>query len=161
MESGETVDWALIQGTRWYRPELAAAAVGALARADTPGRVVRAVADLRHAVSNDHAGSLYPAAVPAAGVFVQVIVEQSGEPRAYALGTLLDWWGCFKPEPGFEVYDDPAFGPVEVTEGIMQRARQASAALKQLVTGFPAVEQRRAINEVLRLLDRGWVIDDG
>lgn len=73
--------------------------------------------DLRHAVSNDHAGSLYPAAVPAAGVFVQVILEQPGEPGAYALSTLLDWLGCFGPEPGFEVYDNPAGVPVEITEG--------------------------------------------
>jgi hypothetical protein len=161
MEPGEAVDWALIPGTRWYRPELAAAAADALVRADTPGRAVQAVADLRYAVSNDHAGSLYPAAVPAASVFVQVILEQPGEPRAYALSTLLDWWGCFGPEPGFEVYHDPGGGPVEITEGIMQRVRQAADALEQLAAAFPAGEYRRAVTEVLRLLGRGWVIDDG
>lgn len=150
------VNWARIQGTRWYRPELAAGAVGALARAVTPGRAVQALADLRHAVSNDHAGSLYPAAVPAVDVFVQVILERPGEARAYALSTLLDWWGCFRPEPGFEIYDDPACGPVEITEGIMQRVRQAAAGLEQLAAG----EDHRAITEVLRLLDRGWIVGD-
>lgn len=82
---------------RWYWPELVAAAADALARANTPGRAVQAMADLRYAVSNDHAGSLCPAAVPAAGVLVEVILERPGEPRAYALGTLLAWLGIFRP----------------------------------------------------------------
>jgi hypothetical protein len=149
------VDWAQIPGTRWYQPELATAAANSLVQADTPRRLVQAVADLRFAVSNDHAGSLYPASVPAAGMLLQVILDVPGEPRAYALGTLLDWWGTFRPEPGFEVYDDPASGRVEVTEGIMQQVRQATDALRRLAVG----EDRRAIDAVLRLLDRGWVID--
>jgi hypothetical protein len=37
----------------------------------------------------------------------------------------------------------------------MQQVRQAADALRQLAVG----ENRRAINEVLRLLDSGWVID--
>jgi hypothetical protein len=150
------VEWAHIPGPKWYRPELAAAAADALARADNPGRAVQAVADLRYAVSNDHAGSLYPAAVPAAGVLVQVILERPGKPRAYALSALLDWWGTFGPEPGFEIYDDPVCGPAGITEGIMRQVRQAAAALRPLAVG----EDRRAINEVLRLLDRGWVVGE-
>lgn len=155
-----TVDWAQIPGTRWYRAGLAVAAADALARADTPGRAARALADLRFAVSNDHAGSLYPAAVPAVDLFLQVIVERPGEPRMYALSTLLDWWGCFRPEPGFEIYDDPVSGPVEVTEGIMRRVRQAAGALRRLAADFPAGEHRRPVTEVLGLLGRGWVAGD-
>ena len=150
------MEWEHIPGPRWWRPELAAAAADALARAGTPGRTVQAVADLRDAVSNDHAGSLYPAAVPAVGVLVQVILERPDEARASALSTLLDWWGTFGPEPGFEIYDDSPCGPTEITEGIMRRVRQAAAALKPLAVG----ENRRAINEVLRLLDQGWVVDE-
>lgn len=85
------VDGGQIPGPRWYRPELAAAVASPLATADTPGRAVQA-ADLRYEVSNDHAGTL----CPAAGVLVQVILERPGEPRAYVLRTLLDWWGCFR-----------------------------------------------------------------
>jgi len=55
------------------------------------------MADLRYAVSNDHAGSLCPAAVPAAGVLVEVILERPGEPQTYALGTLLAWLDIFRP----------------------------------------------------------------
>ena len=62
-------------------------------------------------------------------------------------------WTFLGPEPGFEVYDDPASGSVEIAEGIMRRIRQAAAALKLLAVG----EDRRAIDELLRLLDRGWV----
>jgi hypothetical protein len=162
MELCEAVDWALIPGTRWYRPELAAAAAGALTGASTPRQVAQAVADLRRAVSNDHAGILYPAAVPAAGVLVQVVLGEPGEPRKYALETLLDWWGCFGPEPGFEVYDDPVAGPAAITEGIMERVRRAGSALSQLVADSPAGlgEHRRGILKLLSFLDRGWVTDD-
>jgi hypothetical protein len=50
---------------------------------------------------------------------------------------------------------------VEIPEGIMQRVRQSADALEQLAVGFPAGEYRRAVTEVLRLLGRGWIIDDG
>jgi hypothetical protein len=49
---------------------------GAPATADAPGRVVQAVAELRFAVSNDHRDTLHATAIPAASVFVQVILEQ-------------------------------------------------------------------------------------
>lgn len=153
------VDWAQIPGTTWYRPERAAAAADALAGAETASRAAQAVVDLRHAVSNDHQGSLYPAAVPAAGVFVQVILDKPGEPRTYALNALLDWWGCFRPETGYETYHDPVYGHIEVTEGILRQVREAAPALTRLAED-PAVANRGRISELLLWLERGWVTAD-
>jgi hypothetical protein len=130
-----------------------------LATAISTGQAAQAVVDLRHAVSNDHRGSLYPAAVPAAAVFLQVIAEWPGEPRGYALNALLDWWGCFLPEPGFESYDHPVLGPVEVTEGIMWKVRDAVPLLHRAVENR-SIWHHRAIEELLSRLDKGWVVDD-
>jgi hypothetical protein len=54
----ELVDWAQISGTRWYQPAKARSAAEALATAPSAGQAAQAVVDLRHAVSNDHRGSL-------------------------------------------------------------------------------------------------------
>lgn len=130
-----------------------------MARAETASQAAQAVVDLRHVVSNDPAGSLYPAAVPAVGMFLKVILEKPGEPRTYALNALLDWWGCFQAESGLEIYDDPARGPIEITEAITRQVREASPALTQLAND-PAAANRRGVAELLRCLEVGWVIDD-
>ncbi|WP_344889352.1 hypothetical protein [Actinomadura meridiana] len=110
-------------------------------------------------MSNDHAGTLWPAAVPAAAVFLRVIKERPGEPRDYALAALLDWWGCFKPEAEHPTYLDPVTGPVEVTEGIMRQVREAAPALRRLVDDS-ATASRKGIAELLRCLDSGWTTED-
>jgi hypothetical protein len=57
----------------------------------------RVVVDLKAAFGPETAPPvLYPAAVPAAGVFVRVILEQPGEPRSYALSILLRRTGAFR-----------------------------------------------------------------
>ncbi|MFD8532443.1 hypothetical protein ACFV0L_34010 [Streptosporangium canum] len=79
----------------------------ALAQSGSAEQAARALADLRYAVTNDHAGTLYPAAVPATGVLLRSIDKRLGAPRQEALNTLLDWWGWLS-EPGFETYADPS-----------------------------------------------------
>src|SRR4051812_46232379 len=128
----EVIDWSGVAGSRWYRPELARAAVEALADAASTGQAARAVVMLRDAVSNDHAGTLYPAAVPATSVFLEVIADRPGPPRDEAFATLLDWWGCFVPDPGFEDYENPVDGPVNVCQGIVERVRAAEGMLRSV-----------------------------
>jgi hypothetical protein len=153
----EAVDWSAIAGSRWYRPQDAQAAADALGDSPSAG----AVADLRHAVSNDHAGTLYPAAVPATAVLLEVIAAHPGPARQEALDTLLDWWGCFTDDPGFEVYDDPERGPVGVCEGVTKRVRSAEALLGE-VAADPSGggHHRRAAKELLGNLANGWSYDD-
>lgn len=91
--------------------------------------VARAVADLRYAVSNDHAGTLYPAAVPATTAFVEVIADQPGPARREALDMLLAWWGCFVAEPDCATYGDPEDGPIDVCEGIAVKVWRAADML--------------------------------
>ncbi|MEV6868579.1 hypothetical protein AB0M44_47360 [Streptosporangium subroseum] len=157
----EMVDWGRIPGTRWYRPEDAQVAVEALTRSVSAGQAVRALADLRSAVSNDHAGTLYPAAVPATSVFLRVIGDWPGPPRQEALNTLLDWWGCFQPEPGFETYEDPSSGSVALIEGITSRVHDAADVLHRVVDDpSEGRGHRPSARLLLAKLDRGWTADD-
>ncbi|MCM6771930.1 hypothetical protein NDR87_03445 [Nocardia sp. CDC159] len=149
------VAWERIRGPRYYRPEQAAAAERALAAATTELRAGRAVAELRYAVSNDHAGTLYPAAVPAVDILLRVILRRTGEPRALALDALLDWWGSFRPEPEFDSHDDPSAGSVEVTAAIMDRVRAAAPELRNVATG----DHRRPVGQLLSRLAQGWTVE--
>ncbi|MFS1305046.1 hypothetical protein [Streptosporangium longisporum] len=48
------------------------------------------------------------------------------------MNALLDWWGCFCPEPGFETYEDPSTGSVGLIEGIVRRVRDATDMLRRV-----------------------------
>ncbi|GAA4621209.1 hypothetical protein GCM10023196_008200 [Actinoallomurus vinaceus] len=153
----DAIDWSRITDACAYRSESARAAVDALRDPRSAEHAARAVADLRYAVSNDHAGTLYPAAVPATTLFLEVIADQPGPARMEALDALLDWWGCFVADPECEIYDDPERGPVDVCEGIAERVRAAADMLRR-VAGDPSAggHHRPAAKELLQNLDAGW-----
>lgn len=153
----DTVNWEQVPGPDGYLPSRAREAAGRLAAGVSSERGGKAVADLRFAVSNDHRGTLYPAAVPATAVFLQVIDTMPGSPRTEALNALLDWWGAFGPEPGFETCQDPLGGPAEeVTDGIMRRVRSTATMLER-VSREPSGLHHKSVMELLRGLDAGWV----
>ncbi|MGV9777206.1 hypothetical protein [Streptosporangium sp. NPDC003464] len=158
----EDVDWARIPGPRWYLPENAQAATEALARSVAAQEAARALVDLRYAVTNDHAGTLYPAAVPATGVFLRAIGERTGPPRQEALNALLDWWGCFHPEPGFETYADPLNGPAGLIEGIARRVRDATDVLHRAADDpSGGGGHRPGVKLLLAKLNGGWGVGVG
>ncbi|GAA3122245.1 hypothetical protein GCM10010466_11400 [Planomonospora alba] len=152
----EQVDWARMTGPPWYLPEAARAAMERLARSVADQQAARALADLRCAVTNDHAGTLYPAAVPATDVFLQAIGERPGPPRQEALDALLDWWG-WSPEEGSETYEDPLTGSVGLAEGLMGRVRDAADMLRR-VADDPSGGggHRPGAKLLLARLDEGW-----
>ncbi|MFE6610109.1 hypothetical protein [Amycolatopsis sp. NPDC057786] len=126
-------NWSALPGPEWYRP---AEAAGAVATLETPASkdssAALAVGRLAGAVSNDHAGTLYPAAVPAVTVLLRVVRDRPGKPRAEALTVLLDWWGCFAPEPGYASYRDEDDQPVDLVEAIEHRIRAAADVLRTI-----------------------------
>ena len=156
------MDWHRIAGPAWYLPDAVRAAMEALAGSIDARQAARALADLRYAVTNDHAGTLYPAAVPAVGVLLEAIGERPGPPRQEALNALLDWWGCFRPEPGFEIYEDPSTGSVGLIAGIMRRVREAREMLHR-VADDPSEGggHRPGVRLLLARLDEGWNMEAG
>ncbi|GGK61963.1 hypothetical protein Ppa06_60860 [Planomonospora parontospora subsp. parontospora] len=161
-EAVEHMDWDRIPGPAWYLPKDARAAMEALVRSADDGQAARALADLRYAVTNDHAGTLYPAAVPATSVLLEAIGERPGPPRQEALNALLDWWGCFHPEPGFGTYVDPSAGSVGLIEGIMRCVRDATDMLHRVADDPSGGGGHRAgVMLLLARLDEGWNTEAG
>ncbi|MFB9718739.1 hypothetical protein [Planobispora longispora] len=74
-----------------------------------------------------------------------------------AMEALLDWWGCFHPEPGFETYEDPSAGPVGLIEGIMRRVRDATDMLHR-VADDPSGGggHRPGVRLLLARVGEGW-----
>jgi hypothetical protein len=152
----DTVSWEQIPGPPGYRPGRARAAVERLAAAGLPQQAGLAVAGLRFAVSNDHGGTLYPAVVPAVTIFIEVIDTMPGSAREEALTALLDWWGTFGPEPGFETYTGFQGGPAEmITDAIARRVRDAQSVLSR-VAGEQSGRHRKPVMALFRCLDTGW-----
>ncbi|MFE5567396.1 hypothetical protein ACFQ68_20595 [Amycolatopsis japonica] len=156
MDAWTTVDWIAVPGPAWYRPDAAADAVRDLAASVSADGAALAVGRLVDAVGNDHRGTLYPAAVPAVSVLLKVIRDLPGKPRIEALGVLLDWWGCFAPEPGYARIQDDEGRPVGVTEAVERQIRNAAAVLRTVADdwsdGSPA---RKMAKDLLALLDSG------
>ncbi|MFI6789979.1 hypothetical protein ACIBG4_21915 [Nonomuraea sp. NPDC050383] len=148
------VEWAAFPGPQWYRPETVAEAFATLiyiSRGDhDPGHAVRS------AVGNDHAGTLYPAAVIGTDVLLDIIARHPGRPRNVALGVLLDWWGCFQPEPGFESYVGQEGETVQVIPAIVRRVRLAVGMLQVIAEQDSGA--RGLIQELITLLDQGWTL---
>lgn len=158
----EHMDWDRIPGPTWYLPEAARAAVKALTRSADARQAARALADLRYAVTNDHAGTLYPAAVLATSVLLKAIEERPGPARQEALNALMDWWGCFRPEPGFETYEDPSTGSVVLIEGITRHVRDAKDMLHRVADDPSGGGRHRSdVRLLLAKLREGWGAEAG
>ncbi|MEV4399582.1 hypothetical protein [Nonomuraea sp. NPDC049607] len=149
-----TMEWAAIPGPQWYQPETVSEAFTSLIKTarggDDPGHAIRS------AIGNDHAGTLYPAAVIGTDVLLDIIVRYPGPPRKIALAVLLDWWGCFQPEPGFESYTDQGGQTVHVIPAIVQRVRLAVGTLQ--VIAEQDAGARRLIQELIAVQHQGWTL---
>jgi hypothetical protein len=150
-------DWTAFPGPEWYRPADAAEAEQVLIDADRPAMAVRAIAHLADAVSNDHAGELYPAALPVVELFLRVISEQPGTARMEALWRLTDWWGTFQPSPGFESFIDPRTGVrVNLIDALVRRVRDALTVLKAAADDSSDGPSRGPARKLLAGVGDGW-----
>jgi hypothetical protein len=146
-------DWATIPGPKYYRPSEVEPAIRSLAettlREGDPG------ASFRRAVGNDHAGTLYPAAVAGADRLLDIIEHRAGAPRRAALNILLDWWGTFQPEPGYETFEDGNGVIVELLPALMNFVAAAKPAIES-IPGTDPVARKPAL-KLLQCIEAGWV----
>lgn len=152
--NSQAVNWAAIPGPRWYRPEAVPEAIANLLR--TTRNDLDQGGGIRSAVGSDHAGTLYPAAVAGTDVLLEIIAKHPGPPRNAALGVLLDWWGTFQPEPGFESYIDQKGERIYVIAAIVERVRQAVDPLRAIAEQDS--NARGLIRELIRAQGQGWML---
>ncbi|NUW32369.1 hypothetical protein HTZ77_13140 [Nonomuraea sp. SMC257] len=151
----QAVDWAAIPGPTWYRPEDVVKAFADLL-ASPPREDLDEGHGIRSAVGNDHAGTLCPAAVAGTDVLLGVIADHPGPPRQIALCVLLDWWGCFHPEPGFETYTGQEGETIDVITAIVERVGRATGALRAIAERDP--HAGGLIRELIAAHGQGWTV---
>ncbi|NUW43889.1 hypothetical protein [Nonomuraea rhodomycinica] len=84
---------------------------------------------IRSAVGNDHAGTLYPAAVAATDVLLAVIADHPGLPRRQ---------------------------PIEVIAAIVERVEGATDALRAVAGRDP--HARGLVRELIKAHSQGWTV---
>jgi hypothetical protein len=98
----EKVDWAAIAGPEWYRPEQVVPALLALSTDETGD--YRVQSRVLFAVGNDHGGELYPAAVAAAPLLLEIALRAT-RPTAQAMAlAVLDNMLSFHGVDPFDVW---------------------------------------------------------
>ena len=146
-------DWAEIPGPKYYRPSEVEPALRSLA--ETAVETGDVGAGVRKAVGNDHAGTLYPAAVLATSRLLNIIEHRTGAPRRAALNILLDWWGTFQPEPGYEEFQDLSGDNVELVPALMNEVIAAKATIQSIPDRDPIARNPALV--LLQCIEAGWV----
>jgi len=93
MNPEDSIDWAAIPGSEWYRPENVPKAIVGVRNCDSTAP------DILYQVANNHRGELYPAAVAATPILLGIIVHSDNHGAAMQALSVLDTLVWFRGEP--------------------------------------------------------------
>jgi hypothetical protein len=84
-----------------------------------------------------------------------IIESRPGAPRRAALWVLLDWWGTFQPEPGYEFFVAESGKTVELIPALIGEV----VAAKPMISEIPAQDPvaRKPALQLLKCIEAGWV----
>ena len=145
------VDWAayaMPPSAQWYEPGKVLAAFRRLVAVSTRQKGRAASSAVLFAIGNDHEGTLYPAAAPAAPLLVPVAREHQGWVRWAALEILMD---CLDFGPDREQFIDPSGAAVRTRDAILtavQGMRQDLGRLAQQETDICAGSARVLLEQL-------------
>jgi hypothetical protein len=145
------VDWAayaMPPSAQWYEPGKVLAAFRRLVAVSTRQKGRAASSAVLFAIGNDHEGTLYPAAAPAAPLLVPVAREHQGWVRWVALEILID---CLDFGPDREQFIDPSGAAVRTRDAILtavQGMRQDLGRLAQQETDICAGSARVLLEQL-------------
>ncbi len=150
------VDWAayaMAPSMRWYRPDAVPAAFELLLAASNEDEGRAAYDAMLFAVGNNHAGLLYPAAVPAAPLLVRAARESQSWVRWAALEILIEF-------TAFDVDREEFVAP---SGDVVQTKDAIRAAIRNLVRELEGISDQEADDAPIaqsarELLDR--LLDD-
>ena len=125
MYSEDQIDWSAIPGCEWYRPENVAKAIAGIRNCDPTAP------DILYQVANNHAGELFPAAVVAAPILLEIAIHSPNLRAATAALAALDNLVWFRGVPPFDVILREG-AEVSLEKAIRQEIQVARAELVAL-----------------------------
>jgi hypothetical protein len=102
LEGLDLVEWAAFPGPESFDPAEVPRALTAVSRATSAAGAREASSRVLFAIGNDHRGTLYPVALPAAPFLLEVVRDGARWARLAAITALADAV-LFSPEEGHEV----------------------------------------------------------
>jgi hypothetical protein len=81
--------------------------------------------------------------------------HRAGAPRRAALNILLDWWGTFQPEPGYEEFQDLSGNNVELIPALMKEVTAAKATIQSIPDRDPIARKPALV--LLQCIEAGWL----
>ena len=113
MNPEDLIDWSTIPGTEWYRPQNVPKAIAGIRACDPTAP------DILYQVANNHAGELYPAAVAATPILLDIALQSENHKAAMEALSALENLIWFRGEPPFDTV---------VQEGLGGISRQGNSA---------------------------------
>lgn len=96
MNPEDSIDWSGIPGSEWYRPENVPKSIAGIRNCDPTAP------DILYQVANNHAGELYPAAVAATPILLEIALHSDNQKVTMQALSVLDELVWFRGEPPFE-----------------------------------------------------------
>ncbi len=127
MKLEDLIDWSAIRGSKWYRPQNVPIATAGIRNCDPTAP------DILFAVANNHAGELYPAAVAATPILLDIAIQAPNDKAAMAALAALDNLTWFRGEPPFDtiVYEGAGTSLDDAIRGQIEAARAELSTLAE------------------------------
>jgi len=120
----------------WNTPSTLAEALARMALVTNEVEAERAHHDVLYAVGNNHAGTYYPVVLEAIPFLAAIVREGECWPTHAALETLIDLFGSFWPEPGFEAFHASAGQPpIDLRSEVGKRVLALRGAIETIAAG--------------------------
>ncbi|UUV29886.1 hypothetical protein NQK81_34765 [Amycolatopsis roodepoortensis] len=153
LQAAYKVDWpgySMPPSEQWYRSDDVPEAFRILVAASNQKEGRDAYNRMLFAIGNNHAGCLYPAAVPAVPLLIRVVRELRGWPRWSALEILIE---CLTFGVDREEFIDPSGSTIRTKDAIVAAVRSAREDIQRLARDQVVAPTSTSAQDLLEQLD--------
>ena len=151
LETVVQVELSTRQRPRDLRSGEVAAALNALAFADSDGAATEAYHRFLFAVGNDHRGSYFPIVLDTVPYLGEILAAGTPRVRARTLDVLIDLVGSFGPDPEIEAQGE--LRPDDLPMLLRASIKQLRPIIEDLAADATAPDGRALAQELLGYLD--------
>jgi hypothetical protein len=147
------VPWERFPQPEWNRPDTVPQALQLLASVDDQIQARRVYDTVLYALGNNHAGTVYPVALPAL-LFIRNVAASSQVWACHTAFDILIDLCAFEPEPGYETIIQPDQSQVRLADALRHEIAQARVLAEQVRDGVSTPSALQSIvQEFLEVLD--------